>query len=87
MSINYLKEGENLANGRKYTTYFNADSSGFKKGTDEAVQALQKMNKELVNNQYRQKDCNKAISDAQKELKKTAQEIEKLEGTKGKRQA
>ena len=68
-----------MANGRKYTTYFNADSSGFKKGTDEAVQALQKMNKELVNNQYRQKDCNKAISDAQKELKKTAQEIEKLE--------
>ena len=68
-----------MANGRKYTTYFNADSSGFKKGTDEAVQALQKMNKELVNNQYRQKDCNKAISDAQKELKKTEKEIEKLE--------
>lgn len=68
-----------MANGRKYTTYFNADSSGFKKGTDAAVQALQKMNKELVNNQYRQKDCNKAISDAQKELKKTEKEIEKLE--------
>ena len=68
-----------MANGRKYTAYFNADSSGFKKGTDQMVQALEKMNKELVNNQYRQRDCNKAISDAQKELKKTEKEIEKLE--------
>lgn len=69
-----------MANGRKYTTYFNADSSGFKKGTDQMVQALEKVNKELVNNQYRQKECNKVISDAQKEIK----ELEKEEKEKGK---
>lgn len=43
------------------------------------VQALEKANKELVNNQYRQRDCNKAITEAQKELKKTAEDIKKLE--------
>ena len=69
-----------MANGRKYTAYFNADSSGFKKGTDQMVQALEKVNKELVNNQYRQKECNKVISDAQKEIKK----LEKEEKEKGK---
>ena len=51
-----------MANGRKYTSYFNADSSGFKKGTDQMVQALEKVNKKLVNNQYRQKECSKVIS-------------------------
>lgn len=35
------------------------------------MQQLNNLNKELVNNQYRQKDCNKAISDAQKEIKNT----------------
>lgn len=69
-----------MANGRKYTAYFNADSSGFKKGTDQMVQALEKVNKELVNNQYRQKECSKVISDAQKEIKK----LEKEEKEKGK---
>ena len=69
-----------MANGRKFTSYFNADSSGFKKGTDQMVQALEKANKELVNNQYRQKECNKVISDAQKEIKK----LEKEEKEKGK---
>ena len=68
-----------MANGRKYTAYFNADSSGFKKGTDQMVQALEKVNKELVNNQYRQKECNKVISDAQKAMKKAEEEIKKLE--------
>ena len=62
-----------------YTVKFGADTNNFKKGVSEMVQALEKMNKELVNNQYRQKDCNKAISDAQKELKKTDEEIKKLE--------
>ena len=38
------------------------------------VKALEKANKELVNNQYRQKDCNKVISDAQKEIKKLEKE-------------
>ena len=51
-----------MANGRKFTSYFNADSSGFKKGTDQMVQTLEKVNKELVNNQYRQKECSKVIS-------------------------
>lgn len=63
-----------MANGRSYTSYFKADSSGFKKGVDDMVKALEKANKELVNNQYRQKDCNKVISDAQKEIKKLEKE-------------
>lgn len=65
-----------MANGRSYTSYFKADSSGFKKGVDDMVKALEKANKELVNNQYRQKDCNKVISDAQKEIKKLEKEEE-----------
>ena len=51
-----------MTNGRKFTSYFNADSSGFKKGIDQMVYALEKVNKELVNNQYRQKECSKVIS-------------------------
>ena len=68
-----------MASGRRFTAYFNADSSGFKKGMDQMVDALNKANKELVNNQYRQKECNKVISDAQKEIQK----IKKEEKEKG----
>ena len=33
-----------MANGRSYTSYFKADSSGFKKGVDDMVKALEKAN-------------------------------------------
>ena len=32
-----------MANSRKYTTLFNADSSGFKKGVSQMVQALEEI--------------------------------------------
>ncbi len=63
-----------MADGRSYTTSFNANTSGFKKGMDEMVKKLNEYNKELVNNQYRQRDANKAISDAKKKLKELNKE-------------
>jgi TP901 family phage tail tape measure protein len=63
-----------VGNQRSLTTYFKADSTSFKKGVDQMVQSLEKANKELVNNQYRQRDCNKVISDAQKEINKLKKE-------------
>lgn len=66
-----------MANVRSTTATFKADTSGFTKGTNEMIGKLNELNKQLVNNQYRQKDCNKAISDAQKELKKVQAEIDK----------
>lgn len=66
-----------MAKSRKYTTLFNADSSGFKKGTSEVIKALDETNKALVKNQYQQKDCSRTISDAQKELRKIAEEQKK----------
>lgn len=68
-----------MANSRKYTTLFNADSSGFKKGVSQMVQALEDANKALVKNQYQQKECSKSISAAQSEIKKL-QQIEKEKG-------
>ncbi len=35
------------------------------------VNKLNDLNKALVNNQYKQKDANKTISEAQKEIKET----------------
>ena len=55
---------------------FKADTSGFKKGTDEMVGKLNEFNKALVDNQYKQRDSNKVISDAKKELKKLQEGIE-----------
>ena len=66
-----------MAKSRKYTTLFNADSSGFKKGTSEVIKALDETNKALVKNQYQQKDCSRTISDAQRELRKIAKEQKK----------
>ena len=55
--------------GRSYTTSFNANTTGFKKGTEEMVEQLNKLNKSLVDNQYKQRDCNKVINDAKREIK------------------
>lgn len=66
-----------MADGRSYTTFFKADTSGLKKGTDEMINKLNELNKKLVDNQYKQKDSNKVISEAKKELKNIQKEIEK----------
>lgn len=65
-----------MSDGRSYTMAFKADTSGFKKGTDEMVGKLNGLNKALVDNQYKQRDSNKVISDAKKELKKLQEGIE-----------
>ena len=55
---------------RSDTVKFNADTSGLKKGTDEVINKLNELNKKLVDNQYKQRECNTVISDAQREIKK-----------------
>lgn len=59
---------------RSYTVKFGADTSGFKSGTGDMIKQLNELNKALVDNKYRQKDCSKAISEAQKEIKKLEEE-------------
>ena len=66
-----------MSTGRSYTTSFNANTTGFKKGTEEMVEQLNKLNKSLVDNQYKQRDCNKVINDAKKRIKELYQEQEK----------
>lgn len=61
------------------TVRFKSDTSSLKKGVDEVVKELQKYNKALVDNQYKQRDCNKVISAAQKEIK----DLKKIEQEKG----
>ena len=60
---------------RNYTVNFNANANGLKKGTDEVINKLNELNKKLVDNQYKQRDSNKVISDAQRELKKLREQI------------
>lgn len=62
---------------RNYTVNFNANANGLKKGTDEVINKLNELNKKLVDNQYKQRDTNKVISDAKKELKKLQDQIGK----------
>lgn len=64
-----------MADERSTTVRFKADTSSFKKGTDEMVKELEKWNKKLVDNQYKQKESNKIIADANKELKKIQKQI------------
>ena len=61
------------------TVRLKTDTSGFKKGMDEVVKELEKYNKALVDNQYKQRECNSVISKAQKEIK----ELHKAEKEKG----
>ena len=60
---------------RSDTVKFNADTSSLKKGTDEVINKLNELNKKLVDNQYKQRDSNKVISDAKRELKKLQEQI------------
>ena len=79
-----------MSTGRSYTTNFNANTTGFKKGTEEMVEQLNKLNKSLVDNQYKQRDCNKVINDAKREIKelKKAEEdrTKQLENEKKRRE-
>ena len=65
-----------MADERSTTVRFKADTSSFKKGTDEMVKELEKWNKKLVDNQYKQKESNKVISDAKKKLKDIQKKID-----------
>lgn len=58
-----------------FTTTFNTDTSGFRKGMDEMIDKLNGFNKKLVDNQYRQRDSNKVISEAKKKLKEIKDQI------------
>ena len=62
------------------TVRMKTDMSGFKKGMDEVVEKLNKYNKALVDNQYKQRDCNKVINDAKKRIK----ELNEIQKEKGK---
>ena len=69
------KDGEIVSNGRTHTTKFGANTSNFKQGMNEMVKELENYNKALVDNQYRQKDCNKTITDAQKQIRQIQKDI------------
>lgn len=58
-----------------FTATFNTDTSGFRKGMDEMIDKLNGFNKKLVDNQYRQRDSNKVISEAKKKLKEIKDQI------------
>ena len=62
------------------TVRMKTDTSGFKKGMDEAVEKLNQYNKALVDNQYKQRECNKVINDAKKRIK----ELNEIQKEKGK---
>lgn len=72
------------------TVRMKTDTSGFKKGMDEVVEELNKYNKALIDNQYKQRDANKVISEAQREIKnlKKAEEdrAKQLENEKKRRE-
>ncbi|MBQ8134925.1 MAG: hypothetical protein IJ192_11055 [Clostridia bacterium] len=79
-----------MSNGRTYTTKYGANTSNFKQGMNEMVKELENYNKALVDNQYRQKDCNKVITEAQKEIKQIKKDIKEngdVNGEKAKEMA
>lgn len=56
------------------------NTTGFKTGTDQVIEQLNKFNKALVDNQYKQKECNKVISESKREIK----ELKKAEEDRAK---
>ena len=58
-----------MAETKSLVTRMTTNTTGFKTGTDQVIEQLNKFNKALVDNQYKQKECNKVIADAQKEIK------------------
>ena len=65
-----------MAETKSLVTRMTTNTTGFKTGTDQVIEQLNKFNKALVDNQYQQKECNKVIANAQKELKNTKKENE-----------
>lgn len=63
------------ANERSTAIKFTSNTSGLKQGVGEVIAQLNQLNKALVDNQYKQKDCNKTISDAKKELQNIKKDI------------
>lgn len=64
-----------MSDNTSLTVGFKADTSGFKKGMDDVINKLNELNKQLVDNQYKQRDSNKVISEARKELRNIQKEI------------
>ena len=62
------------ADERSTAIKFTSNTSGLKQGVGKVIAQLNQLNKALVDNQHKQKDCNKVISDAKKELNKLNQE-------------
>ena len=60
---------------RKTVTKLGADSSEFKGAVDNMTKALNNLNRKIVDNKAAQKEANKTISDAQKELAKVEKEV------------
>ena len=63
------------ADERSTAIKFTSNTSGLKQGVGEVIAQLNQLNKALVDNQYKQKDCNKTISDAKKELQNIKKDI------------
>lgn len=60
---------------RKTVTKLGADSSEFKGAVDNMTKALNNLNRKILDNKAAQKEANKTISDAQKELAKVEKEV------------
>ena len=69
-----------MAETESLVTRMSTDTSGFKKGMDEVIQKLNDYNKALIDNQYKQRDCNKVINEAKKKIK----ELNETQKEKGK---
>ncbi len=68
-----------MAETHSLVTRVTTNTTGFKAGMDEIVAQLDKFNKALVDNQYQQRECNKAINDAKKKIKELYESKQKDE--------
>ena len=68
-----------MAETHSLVTRVTTNTTGFKAGMDEVVAQLDKFNKALVDNQYQQRECNKAINDAKKKIKELYESKQKDE--------
>ncbi len=68
-----------MAETHSLVTRVTTNTTGFKAGMDEVMAQLDKFNKALVDNQYQQRECNKAINDAKKKIKELYESKQKDE--------
>ena len=68
-----------MAETHSLVTRVTTNTTGFKAGMEEVVAQLDKFNKALVDNQYQQRECNKAINDAKKKIKELYESKQKDE--------